>query len=228
MRCYEFLVTTPNDVPSIESLNELISDKANIKSYDPLSGHLIFETLQTASVVEEILKKQYSNVKLIGQSSESLSQAAGVAIIGGSNAKGIVRLLEDKNGLNIEGIVSGLQKGSYSVSINEYGDISNACLSTGNPVTKGSEEIPCGILGKVESDGSIDTKFSLNSGRLSIMECIGRSLVVQNENKKIACGIVGRSSGVSENNKKICACDGTVIWEEQIFGPYAVAPPSET
>ena len=228
MRCYEFLVATSNDVPSIECLNELISDKANIKSYDPISGRLIFETLQTASVVEELLKKRYSNVKLIGQSSESLSQAAGVAIIGGSNAKGIVRLLEDKNGLNIEGIVSGLQKGSYSVSINEYGDISNACLSTGNPVTKGSEEIPSGILGKVESDGSIDTKFFLNSGRLSIMECIGRSLVVQNENKKIACGIVGRSSGVSENNKKICACDGTVIWEEQIFGPYAVAPPSET
>ncbi|KAL5256575.1 hypothetical protein ACHWQZ_G011726 [Mnemiopsis leidyi] len=228
MRRFEFLIATSCEAPSIESLNELLLGKGNIKSYDHLNGLVIFETLQTASTVESILKKRFSKVKLVGQSSESLIQAAGVAIIGGNKAKGIVRLLEDENGLNIEGTVSGLEKGSYSVSINEYGDISNACLSTGNPVSKASEETPCGILGQVESDGSIDTKFSLNSGRLSIMECIGRSLVLQNETKKIACGIVGRSPGVSENNKKICACDGTVIWEEQAFGPYAVAPPSET
>ena len=228
MRCYEFLVTNLNEAPSYESLKEMVANQAKIKSYDPNSGHVTFETSQSANAVEALLHERFSQVKLIGQSSQIFSQAAGVAIIGGSKARGIVRLIEDESGLHVEGTVSGLQKGSYSVSINEFGDISNACHSTGNPITKSSDATPCGLLGKIDSDGSNDTKFALNSGRLSIIECIGRSLVLQNNITKIACGIVGRSSGVSENNKRVCACDGRVIWEEQSFGPYAVAPPSET
>ena len=227
MRCFEFLVKSPvaSDAPSKETLKELFSDEAKIKSYDPLSGHITFETSQSVNVVENILQERFSQVKLIGQSSLSLAQAAGVAIIGGK-ASGIIRLLEDESGLHVEGTVSGLQKGPYSVSINEYGDISNACISTGNPISKSGDKTPCGLLGEIESDGSNDTKFVLNSSGLSFIECIGRSLVVQNNDVRIACGIVGRSSGVSENNKKICACDGTIIWEEQVFGPYAVAPPT--
>lgn len=32
---------------------------------------------------------------------------------------------------------------------------------------------------------------------------------------RIACGIIARSSGLFENNKKICACDGVTLWEER-------------
>ncbi|XP_025410506.1 copper chaperone for superoxide dismutase isoform X3 [Sipha flava] len=32
---------------------------------------------------------------------------------------------------------------------------------------------------------------------------------------KIACGIIARSSGLFENSKKICACDGVTLWEER-------------
>jgi copper chaperone for superoxide dismutase len=227
MRCYEFLVKSTDEILSQESLKELFLDKAKIKSYNPNSGHVIFETSQSADDIAHMLQLKFPSVKLIGQSSQSHTQAAGVAIIGGNSARGIVRLLDDGSGLHVEGTVSGLKEGSYYVSINEYGDISNACLSTGNPVSYSCDKTPCGILGNIESDGLNDTKFSLYTGRLSILECIGRSLVVQNNAIKIACGIVGRSSGVLENDKKICACDGSIIWEEQVFGPYAVAPPIE-
>lgn len=32
---------------------------------------------------------------------------------------------------------------------------------------------------------------------------------------RIVCGIIARSSGLFENNKKICACDGVTLWEER-------------
>lgn len=31
----------------------------------------------------------------------------------------------------------------------------------------------------------------------------------------IACGIIARASGLFENSKKICACDGVTLWEER-------------
>lgn len=32
---------------------------------------------------------------------------------------------------------------------------------------------------------------------------------------RLACGIIARSSGLLQNTKKICACDGLTIWEER-------------
>lgn len=32
---------------------------------------------------------------------------------------------------------------------------------------------------------------------------------------RIACGIIARSAGLFENDKKICACDGVTLWEER-------------
>lgn len=31
----------------------------------------------------------------------------------------------------------------------------------------------------------------------------------------LACGIIARSSGLFQNTKKICACDGLTIWDER-------------
>ncbi|XP_011310819.1 copper chaperone for superoxide dismutase-like isoform X1 [Fopius arisanus] len=36
-----------------------------------------------------------------------------------------------------------------------------------------------------------------------------------NSGQKLACGIIARSSGVFENTKRICACDGTTQWDER-------------
>lgn len=32
---------------------------------------------------------------------------------------------------------------------------------------------------------------------------------------RLACGIIARSSGLFQNTKKICACDGLTIWDER-------------
>lgn len=31
---------------------------------------------------------------------------------------------------------------------------------------------------------------------------------------RIACGVIARSPGLFQNEKKICACDGVTIWDE--------------
>ena len=31
----------------------------------------------------------------------------------------------------------------------------------------------------------------------------------------MACGIIARSSGLFQNEKKICACDGNTLWDER-------------
>ena len=219
MRILEFLVKSPHANPSKDELEAAVAGLAKVTSFNSQDGQIVLETSEPIGDIQDRLLSNFSNVKLIGQSSRGLVQASAVAIVGGQ-ARGIVRLMEDESTFYAEGTISGLARGVYDVSINEYGDISNACLSTGSPVCGGS-------LGRVVNDGSSETKFVLKSDKLSISACIGRSLVVQNEKVKVACGIVGRSSGVSENVKKICACDGKVIWEEQVFGAYAVAPPNE-
>ncbi|XP_011305383.1 superoxide dismutase 1 copper chaperone-like isoform X2 [Fopius arisanus] len=35
-----------------------------------------------------------------------------------------------------------------------------------------------------------------------------------NSGQKLTCGIIARSSGVFENMKRICACDGKTLWDE--------------
>lgn len=32
---------------------------------------------------------------------------------------------------------------------------------------------------------------------------------------RLTCGIIARSSGLFQNTKKICACDGLTIWDER-------------
>lgn len=32
---------------------------------------------------------------------------------------------------------------------------------------------------------------------------------------RLACGIIARSAGLFQNSKRICACDGVVVWDER-------------
>eukprot|EP00116_Pleurobrachia_bachei_P001954 sb/3462216/ len=144
-------------------------------------------------------------------------KGAAVAIVGGIGTKGVIRLVQDEDSVCVDGTVSGLELGQFQVSVNEFGDISNACLSTG-PILSSADKVDQGILGVIEADGSAgETRFFSESQNLDISDCIGRSLVLQSVDgsKKVACGIIGRSPGVAQNSKRICACDGKVIWEEQ-------------
>lgn len=67
-----------------------------------------------------------------------------------------------------------------------------------------------------QNDGR--TIFRVEDNVVKLSDIIGRSLVVTdgtNQNKRLVCGIIARSSGLFENPKTICACDGVSIWDER-------------
>lgn len=227
MKLVEFLFPSSHNSSTTTPNREAIASLGNIKEFG--NDRLVLETNHPVQEVESKLSKLYPSLKLVGISSTSNVKGAAVAIVGGIGTRGVVRLIEDESSVCVEGTISGLTPGKYQVSVNEYGDISNACLSTG-PILSSENATDQGLLGTIDVGEGAETRFFSESRRLGIADCIGRSLVLQSVDglqKKVACGIIGWTSGVSENNKRICACDGKVIWEEQVFGPYAVAPPTE-
>jgi copper chaperone for superoxide dismutase len=93
-----------------------------------------------------------------------------------------------------------------------------------------------GDLYKFTASPSGRGQFHFSSRTLQVWELIGRSLVIHEELSlpgkrsvgsylrpntfssffsRVACGIIARSSGLFQNDKKICACDGIVLWDER-------------
>ncbi|CCD23167.1 copper chaperone CCS1 NDAI_0B01330 [Naumovozyma dairenensis CBS 421] len=138
-----------------------------------------------------------------------------------SPVRGLVRIVQvSDNKTLFDFNVNGVPRpGKYFATLRECGDLSNGVESTGKVMKKFEEPIEC----KEQSD--LDPK--LFSGQLflsspiQVWELIGRSIVISKEKENEMeepyemCGIVARSAGIWENNKKVCACSGKTIWEER-------------
>lgn len=72
-----------------------------------------------------------------------------------------------------------------------------------------------GRLGSVVADaeGHAVIPSRVIDGRVKVWDVIGRSLAVHDDEGGGAAAVLARSAGVGENLKKVCQCDGTVIWE---------------
>mmetsp|Transcript_5724 Transcript_5724/g.8893 ORF Transcript_5724/g.8893 Transcript_5724/m.8893 type:complete len:315 (+) Transcript_5724:1402-2346(+) len=138
----------------------------------------------------------------------------------GSSVLGVVRIIQHSNDVAfMQAHISGLNPGhDYSLVIHQYGDIRKGHEG---PVYNGGKDplddstLCAGYLGSAtaDSDGSFTLKIPVH---LQVWELIGRGLVVHNNVKgsaPIVTGIIARSSIVGGNHKKVCTCDGTVIWE---------------
>ena len=81
------------------------------------------------------------------------------------------------------------------------------------------------LLGNIQADAKGHASASLQRPKLTVADVIGRSVVVYNDaddtssskeaQMRAACAVVARSAGVVQNAKRICACDGTTIWESK-------------
>jgi hypothetical protein len=69
---------------------------------------------------------------------------------------------------------------------------------------------PSGDLGVLEVNHEGIAEYSGTKEKLQVRDLIGRALVVYSG---ISAAVIARSAGVGENYKKLCLCDGTVIWE---------------
>jgi len=161
-----------------------------------------------------------------------------------SDINGVVRFIQiNENECVVDGTIDGLLPGKHGIHVYECGDLSNGCESIGKhlnlkQVTHGSQTDDAkhrhtGDLGNITANEDGRAVFYFKDHLINVSYLIGRSVGVTeyeddcgktnlnnskddgNSGKKIACGIIARSSGLFENNKKICACDGVTLWEER-------------
>lgn len=144
-----------------------------------------------------------------------------------SGVRGVTRIVQSTmDTCIIDGTVDGLNPNSeHRLAIHEYGDISDGCNSCGDVLQlqlSNSNKTLYGDLGSIFSDATGSSSFRMENNNVKVWDIIGRSVVIKSKLfpkaqswTKLACGIVARSAGVFENFKRICACDGTTIWDER-------------
>ncbi|XWS61876.1 hypothetical protein CRYUN_Cryun07bG0162000 [Craigia yunnanensis] len=170
----------------------------------------------------DALEQTGRKARLIGQGmQEDFLVSAAVVEFKGPEIFGVVRLVQVSMELaGIEASFSGLSPGKHGWSINEFGDLTRGAASTGkvfNPSKEGTDKEPTGDMGTLDVDKNGEAFYTGVKQQLRVADLIGRSVAVyETEDKSdqgLTAAVIARSAGVGENYKKICACDGTTIWE---------------
>ncbi|XP_022907292.2 copper chaperone for superoxide dismutase [Onthophagus taurus] len=170
--------------------------------------------------VQQILEKSGRKVVVKGHAGQQ--SAVAILHVGLQNIKGVVRFIQLSNSCIIDGTIDGLSPGIYNLAIHECGDISKDCESVGDCFEMANSIDPnrkYGDLGIITADKNGRASFRIEDHIIEVPNLIGRSLVLLESNSKnrLVCGIIARSSGLFENPKTICACDGISIWDERIL-----------
>ncbi|KAJ4831663.1 hypothetical protein Tsubulata_027997 [Turnera subulata] len=192
-----------------------------VKNVEVDLGNQVVRVLGCSPVktMTEALQQTGRNARLIGQGvPDDFLVSAAVAEFKGPEIFGVVRFAQVSMELaRIEANFSGLSPGTHGWSINEFGDLTRGAASTGKVFNPTNEEQPLGDLGTLDVDAKGETFFSGSKKQLRVADLIGRALVVyataDKSDKGLIAAVIARSAGVGENYKKICACDGTTIWE---------------
>ncbi|CAB3242587.1 unnamed protein product [Arctia plantaginis] len=161
-----------------------------------------------------------------------------------SKVMGVIRFQQTAEGPMVaDGSIDGLACGVHGLHVHDVGDLSQGCESIGdhyNPrgSPHGGPEDPedhrhAGDLGNIVADETGRATFRIVDNVLKVWDIIGRSVAVTEQRddlgqgssptskidgdsgKPIACGIIARSAGIFQNPKRICACDGVVVWDER-------------
>ncbi|XP_004713619.1 copper chaperone for superoxide dismutase isoform X1 [Echinops telfairi] len=205
---------------------------------------VVVQTTLPSPKVQALLEGTGRQAVLKGMGSSILQNwEAAVAILEGLGpVQGVVRFLQlTPEQCLIEGTIDGLEPGPHGLHVHQYGDLTSNCASCGdhfNPdgTSHGGPEDANrhhGDLGNVHADTDGRAVFRMEDEKLKVWDVIGRSLVIDegeddlgrgghplskvtgNSGKRLACGIIARSSGLFQNPKQICSCDGITIWEER-------------
>ena len=140
------------------------------------------------------------------------------------DVKGTVRFVQvNEEVILAEAALDGLTPGKHAICVHESGDLTRGIESVGRVYACEEDDdkvgAPSGLIAVVEADenGTVKMPSTILSGNLKTWDVIGRSVGVHaTETPSVDGGIaavLARSAGVGENHKKLCQCDGTVIWE---------------
>ncbi|WZZ80193.1 copper chaperone for superoxide dismutase, chloroplastic/cytosolic [Brassica napus] len=215
MKCEGCVNAVKNKLETVEGIEKVEVDLAN----------QVVRILGSSPVkaMTQALEQTGRKARLIGQGvPQDFLVSAAVAEFKGPDIFGVVRFAQVSMELaRIEANFTGLSPGKHSWCINEYGDLTNGAASTGNlynPLQDHTHTEPLGDLGTLEADQSGEAFYTGKKEKLKVVDLIGRAVVVyETEDKKsgpgLTAAVIARSAGVGENYKKLCTCDGTVIWE---------------
>ena len=188
---------------------------------------------------ERLAERLGMDLRTLRQSLAAVAEFKGEAYQHKS-CKGVVRFVQvNEETATFEADVLGLEKGKkYKLRVRMYGDTTRGVESCGEVYTTKENEKQEEILGELcavqaMEDGSIKASLQLPK-TFFVWDIIGRALcieevVVGNEEEEDkglrVAAVLARSAGVGENLKKVCQCDGTVIWESSPddFTPQIVA-----
>eukprot|EP00899_Mesostigma_viride_P012564 jgi/Mesvir1/21308/Mv15930-RA.1 len=170
-----------------------------------------------------------------GSGTQAFDNGSAVSEFKGPALFGVVRFTQLAHDLaQVEATLDGLAPGRHALAIHTYGDLSNVGGgSTGgrfNPHGArhggpGHPERCVGDLGNVEADAKGHAECTMWDDQIKVWDLIGRGMVVYegeddlktppdgNAGKLIAAAVIARSSGIGQNLKKVCLCDGTTLWE---------------
>lgn len=198
---------------------EKLKKQNGVKDIQFQNGAFMVETTLPSSDVLELVTKFSGRRSVLQGFGEKESAVSMVSSFDDDKIKGIVRFQQNDDILLVDGTVDGLRPGDYSLNVHETGDISKGCDSIG-PIYKKM----AGELGTVHGDDNGRANFRIVNNVLKVSEIIGRSVALSEVNRdvhskdnwiRVACGVIARSAGIFQNPKRICACDGVVVWDER-------------
>ena len=189
---------------------------------------------------EDLAVRLGTDLRTLRQSLAAVAEFKG-EVYGHGDVAGVVRFVAvNESTCLVEGAVQGLvPHGKYAVTVRTYGDTTQGVASTGGVYDCENENenededgvdgptgaTPAGDLGTVTADanGKATIPSRVVDSRLKVWDVIGRSLAIVevsgDEDEEIhsqktgAAAVLARSAGVGENLKRVCHCDGTVIFE---------------
>jgi copper chaperone for superoxide dismutase len=185
---------------------------------------------------EDLAVRLGTDLRTLRQSLAAVAEFKG-EVYGHGDVAGVVRFVAvNESTCLVEGAVQGLvPHGKYAVTVRTYGDTTRGVASTGGVYDCENENenededgvdgptgaTPAGDLGTVTADanGKATIPSRVVDSRLKVWDVIGRSLAIvgvsgdEEIQKPGAAAVLARSAGVGENLKRVCHCDGTVIFE---------------
>ncbi|XP_073966668.1 copper chaperone for superoxide dismutase-like [Choristoneura fumiferana] len=230
---------TPDQKILEKTINELKSQDG-VKQAEFKNGAFVVDTVLPSSVVLDMVSRS-SGKRAVLQGFGDTQSAVAMISSPDSSILGVIRLQQQGAALAADGSVDGLPPGKHGLHLREAGDLSQGCAGLGghyNPAgaphgAPDSEHRHAGDLGNIEADERGRATFRIVGHGVTIAEIIGRSIAITeraddlgrgsspaskidgDSGPPIACGIIARSAGVFENPKRICACDGVVVWDER-------------
>jgi len=165
---------------------------------------------------EALARALGTDVRTLRQSLACVGEFKGRAY-GHGDVAGTVRFVQaSEEVLLAEITLSGLRPNArVAVTVREWGDLTRGVESCG-----GAYGGDAGVVAVVDVDanGRADMPSTILNSQLKCWDLIGRGVAVHatedaGDSTGAVASVLARSAGVGANHKKLCQCDGTVIWE---------------